>query len=268
MNKLPALLNYIYSSFSNNQHKKAFISNPPGPAILLLSNDRVFPGLSGITVVKERQINNLNSNQQISSGLISTIVNDIRNNSPIPSLSIEYDFADSDDSNHSLYIDGQQYNVTDGGNFIASAFNLQIGPEVPKAINSTEAVTDPFHLWSSDLFSGTTVKKIDLDLVIISTSNNTISTLVEVKRSARRSFNAWQPFPADYNNYVMMFSLSDALDIPFITIHHNEMEKSKIDPGKTVNVYSYNPNSSMDWQSFRSFSNRQQISAKQAVSQL
>ncbi|WP_150111970.1 hypothetical protein [Exiguobacterium antarcticum] len=265
---MSALLNYIYSSFRNNPQKNAFISNPPGPAILLWSNRQTHPQLSGISVVSEKPINTPSTNQQISTNLISTIVNDIRKNTSIPFLSIEYDFYDPNHHNHTLLINGQQHNVTNGGNLIASTFSLQISSAPQKAINSSASVKDPFHLWSSNLFSGTSVMKIDLDLVIVNISNNTISSMVEVKRSGITNFNAWQPYQIDYSNYAMMFSLSDALNIPFLTIHHNELKANVINPNKIVNLYTYTPNSSMDWQSFRGFSNRQQISAQQAVSQL
>ncbi|WP_394679146.1 hypothetical protein [uncultured Exiguobacterium sp.] len=262
---MAALLNFIYSSFNNHPYKKAFISNPPGPAIILFSNNTVFPKLSGIAVVKEKNMSNPNSNQENSSSLISTIVENIRSNSFVPSLNIEYDFTDLNDTNHSLYINGNQYNVTDGGKLIASTFSIEIGPEVPKAVTSTEAVKDPFHLWSSDLFDGHLVKKIDLDLVIVDTANHTISTLVEIKRSDKADFDKWKPYQADYNNYAMMLSLSDALGTKFITIHHNEMLNRVIDPTKLVNIYSYIANSSMNWESFRDLQNRLQLSAQKAV---
>ncbi|MFJ7827604.1 hypothetical protein [Psychrobacillus sp. NPDC096623] len=260
---MTALLNYIHNSFNGGPNKSVFISNPPGPAILLWTNSQTHPNLTGITVVRELNLTNQNANQQNSQNLINTIATEIRTNTAIPFLDIEYDFL-----NDILVIDGTQYNVQNGGNFIANTFNLTVSNTSAKAVNSSQAVTDLFHIWSRSFFSGTAVRKIDTDLVVVDTLNNTLSSFVEVKRSDRVNFNNWQPYPADLSNYKMMFALSDALNIPFYTIHHDEVGSRTISAQKLVNVFTYDPTSPVNWNAFRSLGNRQQLAAQATVNLL
>ncbi|MGE7673490.1 hypothetical protein ACQKMV_07930 [Lysinibacillus sp. NPDC094403] len=260
---MTALLNYIYSSFKRDKNKNVFISDPPGPAILLWTNNQTHPNLTGISVVKELNLDYQNQNQHISHNLITTIANEIKTNTSIPFLEIEYDFL-----NDILIINGTRYNVSNGGNIIANTFNLTISNTPTKAVNNSQSVTDMFHIWSRSFFSGTAVRKIDTDLVVVDIIDNTLSSFVEIKRSDRVNFNSWQPFSNDLSNYEMMFALSDALNIPFYTIHHNDVNNKIIDANKLVNVFTYDPNSPVNWGTFRSLQNRQQLTAQDIVNSL
>ncbi|PFE34886.1 hypothetical protein CN270_09330 [Priestia megaterium] len=269
---MTAYLNYVFNQTSSQTptipNKELFISQPPGPAILVWTNTNVFPNLTGVSVVSELNSVGMNSNSVRSTNLISNLSQTItntgnQNRSTLPFLDIKYDFP-----NDLLIINGTNYTVTTGGDYIATQFNLSTTGSRTKSVNSSTSVTDPFHIWSRDFFSGSMVKKLDIDMASYDSSNNTFTGLFEIKRSANSNFNNWQPYTDDKPNYEMVMALADELNIPFHTIHHNEVQERVIDESKLVNVYSYTPQAGQSWNDFRSFNNRQQVSAKQTLALL
>lgn len=262
---MTAFLNFCFNSYNAHANKTCFISQPPGPVILLWTNDQTFPNLTGVSVVSQHHQASPNNNQTNSLSLINTIANEFRGagEPPLPFLDIRYDIA-----NNSLVIDGTQYSVKVGGEYIANIFKLAVDNNEAKLENRAGAVSDPFHIWSRDFFSGTKVRKVDIDLVIVHALNNQLSSIVEIKRSAKSNFNTWQPYDNDKSNYEMMFALSDTLNVPFYTIHHNEVQERIMPATSLVNVYTYQPNRDMPWKNFRSLNNREQIKALDTIALL
>ncbi|MGO0257948.1 hypothetical protein ACTL7R_00400 [Priestia aryabhattai] len=269
---MTAYLNYVFNQTSSQTptipNKELFISQPPGPAILVWTNHDAFPSLTGVSVVSELNSVGMNTNTVRSTNLITKLSQAImntgnQNSSTLPFLDIKYDFP-----NDLLIINDIHYSVTTGGKYIADQFNLSTKDSLTKSINNSNSVTDAFHIWSRNFFSGSMVKKFDIDMASYDSSKNIFTALFEIKRSAKFNFNNWQPFPNDKPNYEMIMALADELNIPFYTIHHDEVHQRVIDENKLVNLYSYIPQSGQSWNDFRSFNNRQQVSAKQTLALL
>ena len=254
-----ALLNYFHHYFLNNAEKQSFISQPPGPAILLWSNKNSVPNLTGISIVRQLEAESYNNNQLNALNNINFVAQNIIRETQIPFLNIEYDI-----DNEILIINNKQFDLEEGGRIIAQNFQLEVDNTITKTINNSQSVIDPFHLWSRNYFSGSKVTKIDLDMVVLNASN-TISSIVEIKRSAKTQFDNWQPYQADNVNYRMLFNLSENLDIPFFTVHHNEVQNPIIDSQKLLNIYAFNSPDIMEWNEFRAIENRQQITVEQLV---
>lgn len=263
---MTAFLNYIYTNTRQEAQtgKEVIISNPPGPAILLWTNSQSRPNLTGVAVVSDLNGNHYNSQQGARTlALVNQLHQLIAGNSTLPFLKIEYDIL-----NNSLVINGTNYNVTSGGQYIAQQFNLAITDSPTKSINNNQSVTDPFHVWSRNFFSGSHVQKLDLDMIVYDTNSSSFSSIFEIKRSNAVNFNSWQPYNNDQPNFEMTMNLSDILNVPFYTIHHNEVTQRVISSGKQVNVYTYKPNVTKNWNKFRSLANRTQMTAQQALNLL
>ncbi|MBI0578600.1 hypothetical protein IEC97_14635 [Neobacillus cucumis] len=263
---MPAYLNYVFTNTRQGSQtgKEVIISLPPGPAILLWTNSQSSPTLTGISVVSDLNGNYYNSPQGARAlALVNQLHQLIANNTNLPFLKVEYDFP-----NDLLVINGVNYTVLNGGQFIGQQFNLAISSSPTKAVNNLQSVTDPFHIWSRNFFSGSQVQKLDLDMIVYNSKANNFSSIFEIKRSNKVSFNSWQPYTADKPNYEMIMNLADLLNIPFYTIHHDEVTQRVISPTKQVNVYTYSSGVTSNWNNFRSFSNRIQMTAQQSLNLL
>ncbi|MBY0596488.1 hypothetical protein [Bacillus bingmayongensis] len=217
---------------------RAFISNPPGPALLLWSNSNSLPNITGVSLVKS-----INSSTSI--GVPSQIVSALLKqqlNTQINFLDIEYD-----PNLNGMVIDGQNYSMSDAAGYISKTFNVGLGNSNPKRPNNLSMINDPFHLWSRSVFSGTSVMKIDIDLLMLNQTMNQITSIVEIKRSARSPVGIWKPYinpqaNNDINNYFMMMSFANCLGVDFHTIHHEEVRTNvALNPNDNVDIFSYRP---------------------------
>ncbi|MFE7378056.1 hypothetical protein ACFU6E_26085 [Bacillus cereus] len=164
-----------------------------------------------------------------------------------------------------MYINNELYDVKKAAVHISKLFNVPLNPGInmnmTKQVNDKMKVTDPFHTWSRKYFHGTLLKKQDLDLVLISKSNpSNIGCIFEVKRSDQRKVGDWAPFAADTNNYLQLMYLSNTLNIPFVTIHHESSNNNVVITDTTkVDVFYHAPNQQINFSPFSNVKNRRVV---------
>lgn len=78
-----------------------------------------------------------------------------------------------------------------------------------------KSIADAFHLWSRTKLSAHIVKQ---DFDIIYYHNKYV--MIEVKRAPSKTVKEWKPYYDDRRNYDIQFKISQALNVPFFTLHH------------------------------------------------
>lgn len=250
-----------YMYINNSSFLPIFVSNPPGPAILIWSCEDITQ-ISGITVVQ--------STEHILSPIEHARINDILEHFKIcniPNLHIKYPM-----NMEYLIIDEANYTIHDGAYFISQKFGLPLATSFSskiKPVNNLTKVTDSFHTWSRSTFDGIRVKKQDLDMVVLSENSNRISCLFETKRSAAKKVGIWLPYNNDRNNYLQLMAASDMLNVPFFTVHNDYPNTNiPLNSNSLVDVFSYKNNSGMTYNEYVNPDNRRILSCGKILNNL
>lgn len=139
----------------------------------------------------------------------------------------------------SLVIDHNKYPIDEAGVKLSEVLNMPIRDTPQKPANDKGQVTDLFHLWSSNLFDGCCVVKIDLDVVAFNASNYP-RAIIEIKRSTKTKLGDWYPYDNDLTGFMLQIDFANKLGIDFITIEHDcypERNKKKMTDNTNVNMF-------------------------------
>jgi hypothetical protein len=240
---------------------RLFVSNPPYPALLVWSDFTNLQKVSGITLVHmENSVTEFSLDYKIILSIIKNRISHL-----VPVLDILY----SDDINRFI-IEDKTFSNKEAANYISETLKIKLGKNPAKKPNNPKQINDPFHIWSRDVFDGISVRKIDIDAVIVNEKRDKITTIIEVKRSAKIKVGKWLPYISldvpntDYWNYIMAFSLCKMLTCNFLTFHHEILEGNLTDETK-VDVFEFNSNTLISSETinfFGSNNNRKVIKAK------
>lgn len=250
-----------YMHNSNSSFLTIFVSNPPGPAILIWSCEDITK-ISGITVVESIEY----SLSPTEYARIHDILKHFEMCN-IPNLYIKYPM-----NMEYLIINGTNYDIHAGAHLISEKFGLPLATSFftnVKPVNNLSKVTDSFHTWSRSTFDGIKVKKQDLDMVVLSEKDNRISCLFETKRSAAKKVGHWTPYPNDKNNYLQLMAVSDMLGTPFFTVHNDHPNTdTPLRNDSLVDVFSYKNNSGMSYDEYVNSTNRLILSCEKILKNL
>lgn len=250
-----------YMNNNNSNFLPIFVSNPPGPAILIWSNQDVTK-ISGITVVQSTNY----YPSQVENSRIKDILNHFELCN-VSNLHIKYP-----ENMEYLIINEIQFNILEGAQFISQKFGLPLASTFSgnvKPVNNLAKVNDSFHIWSRSTFDGVKVKKQDLDMVVLSEKTKKISCLFETKRSAAKKVGIWLPYNDDKNNYLQLMATSDLLRIPFFTVHNDHPNiQSLLHDESKVDVFSYKNNSDMSYDDYVNSKNRKILTCKTILNNL
>lgn len=100
-----------------------------------------------------------------------------------------------------------------------------------KPINSH--ASNVYHLWQIN--SGLDIITSDIDLMHIN-SNMDITDVYELKRSYI-DINKWEPFPADFNNFILLSKLFNKSNINFYIMFNQYHKLPYVDDIKVVKLY-------------------------------
>lgn len=204
---------------------RLFVSEPPNSVILAWSSFQDIPKISGVTIVK--QIGSASFGTLNIDKIIEILKNACKNS--IPLLFIEYS---QDISN--FIINGTRMANKNAAEYISNELKINLGSNPAKRPNDPSQINDPFHVWSRLVFDGVSVRKIDIDAIILSPELDKINSFIEIKRSNKNPIGKWTPYMkktsgnSDYWNYIMCFSLCKILMCDFVTFHHELMKKEDV----------------------------------------
>jgi hypothetical protein len=230
---MDAFIKYILNT--PNLKNRVFISNPPCPHVLLWSNSNNLPYITGISILE------MECRRSNCIGISVTLIEKVfRERLNVPIIKIKYPAT-----MEYLEIDGQRYSLTQAAYLISNTFNVQLSSAKAKRINKDSQVNDRFHIWSRDTFDGINVKKVDLDMVVF--NNNTISTIIEIKRSKKEKVGKWQPYvnptkSNDIPNYLMTMSLCNQLGCILYVVHHEILGSGILKGTDLIDIFTYYPN--------------------------
>lgn len=218
---------------------RIFVSDPPGPALLLWTNSDFIPNISGISIVQQE---GKDSEVGLKSSTLFEILKS-RIYGTVPIIRVQYppDFS-------YLVIEGVKYSVMEAASHISELFHLKLGATPAKAQNDANQISDLFHKWSRTAFDGAAVFKTDIDFLIV--RDNTVTAIGEVKRSAKVKVGKWSPYigiNGDTNNYLLLMSFANLLNAIMLTIHHEEMNAEiSLSDDTLVDVFQYNAEPNLD----------------------
>lgn len=204
---------------------RLFVSQAPGPVFLLWCDFANGRRIAGITLV--RQESGTASTEDVSYKCILAI---LKTKLPerFPVLEVVYNHNVS-----AFNIDGQNCNNEEAAMLLAAKLGIRLGSNPAKRPNDPEQINDVFHRWSRDVFDGISVRKADIDAILLNEKRDAIDAIIEIKRSARKPVGHWTPYMeqtgnTDYWNYIIGLSFSKMVAAHFLTFHHGLMKTEDI----------------------------------------
>jgi hypothetical protein len=216
---MDAFLDYFIKQGSEG--KNLFVSNPPGPALLIWSDFSEIQKISGITLVRSKEVV---TTQGIEYQIILRLLREKLSNL-VPILEVIY--ANNLDN---FQIGELLLSNVEAASYLSKTLGIKLGKNPAKKPNKPDQINDPFHIWSREVFDGVTVRKVDVDAIQLDEKKSFFRNIIEVKRSNKIKIGTWTPFinpgatNSDYWNYIMALNLCKLLTCKFITVHHEIVE--------------------------------------------
>jgi hypothetical protein len=225
---MDAFLHFL--SQTRRYGSRLFISQSPGPAFLLWCDFANGRRMAGLTLV--RQKNGNTSTEDISCTCILPVLK-ARLPRQFPVLDVVYN---SDAT--AFIIDGKDCNKEEAAKLLAGKLGLRLGRAPAKRPNDPEQINDVFHQWSREVFDGISVRKADIDAILLNENKDAIEALIEIKRSAKNPIGHWTPYMeqtgnTDYWNYIIGLTFSKMVAAHFLTFHHGLMKTEDIFTAET-----------------------------------
>lgn len=82
--------------------------------------------------------------------------------------------------------------------------------------SKNKSLADAFHVWSREKLSAHIIKQ-DFDAIYCGEKY----AMIEIKRSPTKTLERWTPYSDDKRNYDIQFKISQIMNAPFFTFHHN-----------------------------------------------
>lgn len=203
---------------------RLFISQAPGPVLLLWCDFANGRRLAGLTLVR-------NENETALPGISYTTLLPVlktRLPHPFPVMEVVYN-ADAT----AFIIDGKPHNSGEAAGLLAVRLGIRLGAKCAKRANDPAQINDVFHRWSREVFDGVAVRKADIDAILLNEKGNAIEAIIEIKRSAKDPVGHWTPYMApsgntDYWNYLIGLTFAKMVAAHFLTFHHGLMKQEDI----------------------------------------
>jgi hypothetical protein len=199
--------------------RRLFISEAPGPVFLIWCDFEIGCRIAGLTLVKKESCGECTGVDY--RAVLNIIRTKLRNKLPV--LEVVYN------NEVSLFaIDGESCNEEQAAALLAGKLGIRRGRHPAKRANDPKQINDVFHRWSREVFDGITVRKADIDALLLNETGDDIAAIIEIKRSAKKPLGHWTPYMegtgnTDYWNYIIGLTFSKMVAAHFLTFHHELM---------------------------------------------
>ena len=249
---MDAFLQYLEASPA--YRGRLLISQPPKDVVLAWARMGQTLELAGVTIVSE-----IGQSAPANAAHLKAL-SDALSAKGVKVLSVQYARDLS-----KFIVDGNEMSAPDAAVAIGTELRIKLGANAAKKPNDPGQVSDPFHVWSRDVFDGIAVRKTDIDAFVFDAGGTRAGTMLEIKRSNRVAVGSWRPYAADYFNYVIQLKLCELLGCDFVTVHHDRVGAEVFGDNMTFDHFGFVAGGLVDDSSFSTLaaeSNRKNYQGK------